>query len=168
MDYKRIKGLLDKYFDGETSLQEEKQLQGYFRGADIHPSLQSYQPMFQLFDAEREFKLDATFDARLLKQLRQLEQPPARIVQLRVWIARAAAVLMLAAGVWWLLPKLQPVPEAQVAEAIDWSKYEPETVEEAYQILKTSLTKVSVELNGGAEKAANEVMKVKKLNEVFQ
>jgi len=167
MDYKMIKALLDKYFEGETSLQEETQLQQYFRGKDIHPSLQSYQPMFQLFDEERERKLDAAFDTRLLQQLQQMEQPRARVIHMRVWLARVAAVLILAAGVWWLLPKFQPAQEEQVAQTIDWSKYEPETPEEAYQILKASLTKVSTELNSGAEKAAQNVMKVKKMNEVI-
>lgn len=91
-----------------------------------------------------------------------------RIVQMRTWIARAAAVLVLAAGIWWVYPSVQTPPEEAVAQAIDWSKYEPETPEEAYQILKTSLHKVSSELNNGAEKAAKEVMKVNKMNEIFQ
>lgn len=167
MDYKIIKALLDKYFEGETSLQEEIQLQRYFRKSDIHPSLQSYQPLFQLFEQERDRTLDAAFDARLLAQLQATAQPRMRVAHLRVWLARAAAVLILAVGIWWVLPKLHPVPQPQVAETIDWSKYEPETPEEAYKILKASLTKVSTELNGGAEKAAKEVMKVKKMNEVI-
>ncbi|MFN7119491.1 MAG: hypothetical protein ACK4TA_22035 [Saprospiraceae bacterium] len=167
MDYNIITSLLEKYFAGEASLQEETQLQQYFQGTDVHPSLQSYQPLFQFFDQERERKLNVEFDARLLAQLAQTESPRLRVVSMRTWLARAAAVLLLAAGVWWLLPKIQPAPEAQVAEAIDWSKFEPETPEEAYQVLKTSLQKVSTELNDGAEKAAQEVMKVRKMNEVL-
>lgn len=167
MDFKMIKSLLDKYFEGETSLQEEALLQQYFRGSDVHPSLQSYQPMFRLFDQERERTLDAAFEARLLEQLNVPEAPRMRVVSMRTWMLRAAAVLVLAAGVWWLLPRVQPAPQEQVAETIDWSKFEPETPEEAYQVLKTSLTKVSTELNDGAEKAAQEVMKVKKMNEVM-
>lgn len=167
MDFNKIKALLDQYFEGETSLQEEALLQQYFRGSDVHPSLQSYQPLFQLFDKERERKLDAAFDARLLAQLKSNETPRIRVVSMRTWMLRVAAVLVLAAGVWWLLPKMQPAAQEQVAETIDWSKYEPETPEEAYQVLKTSLTKVSTELNNGAEKAAQEVMKVKKMNEII-
>lgn len=168
MDYKIIKTLLDKYFDGETSLQEEQQLQAYFRQPEVHPSLRSYQPMFQFFHTEQERQLNMDFETRLLEKLQQMEKPRVRVVQMRVWIARAAAVLILAAGIWWVYPKFQTQHQEPVAQTIDWSKYEPDTPEEAYQILKTSLHKVSTELNTGAEKAANEVMKVRKMNEVFQ
>lgn len=167
MDYKEIKELLDKYFDGETSLLEENQLQAYFNKQEVHPSLRSYQPMFQFFHAEQACRLDPAFETRLLEKIQQTEQPQMRVVSMRTWIARAAAILILAAGMWWVYPKLQTPPEEAVAQAIDWSKYEPETPEEAYKILKTSLHKVSTELNDGAEKAAKEVMKVNKMNEVF-
>lgn len=167
MDYKVIKQLLDKYFDGETSLSEENQLRAYFNEPDVHPSLQSYQPMFQFFHTERTCQLDSSFETRLLEKIQQTEQPRMRVVSMRTWIARAAAVLILAVGMWWVYPTLQSQPEEAVAQAIDWSKYEPETPEEAYKILKTSLHKVSSELNNGAEKAAKEVMKVNKMNEVL-
>lgn len=167
MDFNVIKKLLDKYFDGGTSLQEENQLKAYFRQPEVHPSLRSYQPLFQFFNAEQERRLDQDFETRLLEKLQTTESPRLRVVQMRAWVARVAAVLVLAAGIWWVYPKLQPQPVTPVAQTIDWSKYEPETPEEAYKILKTSLHKVSNELNSGAEKAANEVMKVRKMNEVF-
>lgn len=167
MDYKGIKVLLDKYFDGETSLQEESQLQRYFQEPEVHPSLRSYKPMFEFFYAERERHLSSDFETRLLEKLQQTESPRMRVVQTRIWITRVAAALILAAGIWWVYPKLQQQPKEVVAQTIDWSKYEPETPEEAYKILKTSLHKVSNELNDGAEKAAKEVMKVKKMNEVL-
>ena len=47
MDYKVMEQLLDKYFDGETSLQEESRLREYFRRADVPEALQPYQPLFR-------------------------------------------------------------------------------------------------------------------------
>lgn len=169
MDYKIMQALLDKYFEGETSLQEERDLQTYFRKGNVHESLLPYQPMFQHFREEQTRKLDAAFDARLLEQLQIVEKPQTRVISMRVWMARAAAVLLIFAGAWWVVGKVQQPIEKPVAEAktIDWSKYEPETPEEAYKILQTSLKKVSVEFNDGAETAAKNVNKVKTMSEVF-
>lgn len=170
MDYKIMQQLLDKYFKGETSLREERDLQAYFCKGNVHESLLPYQPMFQVFEEAQMRKLDAAFDARLLEQLQIVDkQPRTRVLHLRVWMARAAAVLLIAAGAWWVVEKMQQPIEKPVAEAktIDWSKYEPKTPEEAYQVLQTSLKKVSVEFNDGAETAAKNVNKVKSMSEVF-
>ncbi len=168
MDYNKINQLVEKYFAGETSLQEEHQLQTYFRQLTVHESLRPYQPLFQLFSQEQECKLDATFEARLLEQLKVTEHSRGRVIPMRTWIMRAAAVLILAIGAWWLITQPQSQPEHQpVAQAIDWSKYEPETPEEAYRVLKASLNKASTKLNGGASKAAHEIKKMNKLNEVL-
>lgn len=168
MKHQEIIKLLDKYFDGESSLQEETQLREYFNGQEVHESLRPYQPLFGFFQHEREQKLDELFEARLLQQLQQTEQPRLRIRRLSMWVARAAAVLLLTLGGWWIYNTIQqPEPEA-VAQTIDWSKYEPETPEEAYRVLKTSLRKASTELNQGASTAAQEMGKVRKMTEIVQ
>ena len=49
-----IKQLLDKYFEGQTSLQEEQSLRNYFRQENIDESLLEFKPMFDFFNEERE------------------------------------------------------------------------------------------------------------------
>ena len=49
-----IKQLLDKYFEGQTSLQEEQSLRNYFRQKNIDESLLEFKPMFDFFNEERE------------------------------------------------------------------------------------------------------------------
>ena len=44
--YKDIENLIEKYYNGETSLEEEKQLQVFFEGEDIPGHLKSYQDQF--------------------------------------------------------------------------------------------------------------------------
>jgi len=53
MNKKHIQDLLDKYFEGETSLREEKELRNFFRKTALLPEeWQSYKQMFALFEAE--------------------------------------------------------------------------------------------------------------------
>lgn len=169
MDYKSMQNLLDKYFEGEASLQEERELRSYFNQPNVHPSLRLYQPLFQFLKEEQSRKLDPDFDTRLLKLLQIEEKPVAKVISLRVWMARAAAVLLIAASVWWASENLLNKTQLPVAETknIDWSKYEPKTPEEAYRVLHASLKKVSVEFKDGAETAAQNVHKVKAINEVL-
>jgi hypothetical protein len=53
MNEQKTKELLRRYFDGATSLDEERELQRYFAKSDIPDSLKVYRPMFAFFDEER-------------------------------------------------------------------------------------------------------------------
>jgi len=53
MNEQKIQELLQRYFDGETSLDEERELQRYFAGNDIPGSLMAYRPLFTYFAEER-------------------------------------------------------------------------------------------------------------------
>jgi hypothetical protein len=53
MDKTLITGLLDKYFDGQSTLDEERCLRRYFRRRRIPPELKPYQPLFRYFSDER-------------------------------------------------------------------------------------------------------------------
>ncbi|RZV69917.1 MAG: hypothetical protein EX254_00890 [Flavobacteriaceae bacterium] len=49
-----IEKLLEKYDNGETSLQEEQQLKNYFSKETVPAHLESYQTMFQYFSVTKE------------------------------------------------------------------------------------------------------------------
>lgn len=46
--------LIEKYFEGETSLQEEKLIREYFERGDIQEKHRAYAPMFGFFAEERQ------------------------------------------------------------------------------------------------------------------
>ncbi len=48
----RIDDLLNKYFEGDTSANEEKEIRAFFAAGNIPEHLQSYQPLFAYFDEE--------------------------------------------------------------------------------------------------------------------
>ena len=49
MESVRIEKLLDRYFEAETTLEEEKLLQEYFNGRDVAADLEQYRDMFVYF-----------------------------------------------------------------------------------------------------------------------
>jgi hypothetical protein len=46
--------LIEKYFDGATSLDEERLLRSYFRCKNVPDEWKVYQPIFRYFSSERE------------------------------------------------------------------------------------------------------------------
>ena len=63
MDYKYIEQLLDRYFEAETSLEEEQILRTFFSQEKIPAELE---PWRALFTAESDQTLGDDFDARIL------------------------------------------------------------------------------------------------------
>ena len=68
MDYKYIEQLLERYWETETSLQEETILRTFFSQPDIPENLRKYQSLF-VCEQQREEVLGEDFDARILDQI---------------------------------------------------------------------------------------------------
>jgi len=49
----KMKMLLEKYFEGDTSLWEEQELRDYFSSKTVDKELVAYAPLFQYFKTER-------------------------------------------------------------------------------------------------------------------
>lgn len=55
MELNKIERLIEKYFQGETSISEEKELKSYFASAQVAASLEHYKSMFGYFvEAKKE------------------------------------------------------------------------------------------------------------------
>lgn len=76
MDYKYIEQLLERYWQGETTLQEENILRSFFSQQDIPEHLQKYKA---LFTYEKEEPLGDDFDTRILEIIGEGE-PKAKTV----------------------------------------------------------------------------------------
>jgi len=59
MKNEKIERLLEKYFEGGTSVEEEKQLRAFFRGEEIPDHLQSYAAQFRYMDRAAASGTDA-------------------------------------------------------------------------------------------------------------
>ncbi|MBQ9215259.1 MAG: pyruvate ferredoxin oxidoreductase [Prevotella sp.] len=99
MDYKYIEQLLERYWQGETTLQEEAILKAFFSQpcqTDIPESLRRYQPLF-LCESQQEAPLGDDFDARILDMIDE-EAPEAKTVSIKsrlMPLFRAAAIVAI-------------------------------------------------------------------------
>lgn len=51
-----IDNLLEKYFNGTSSAEEEKRIKDYFEGSDILLGHEIYRPLFAVFNSEKQVK----------------------------------------------------------------------------------------------------------------
>jgi hypothetical protein len=89
MELTNIKKLIENYFDGNTSIEEEKALQKYFAQDKIAPELQLYKSMFQYFKEDTK----ATFDLDSLAL--PANHKKSKLVVMK-WFAAAASIVLFA------------------------------------------------------------------------
>ena len=95
MDYRYIEQLMERYWEGETTLQEESILRTFFSQPDIPENLRKFQPLF-ICELEKEEPLGEDFDARVLEQIG--EAPVAKVVTLKnrlMPLFKAAAIVAI-------------------------------------------------------------------------
>jgi len=160
-----IKTLLDRYFEGATTLQEEQQLRRYFNQEEVEPSLLHYQPLFQYFEQAGEVQLSEDFESRLFDQIDAPKQATARLRPMWRSALRIAAAVAVLVAVYFLLP-LQPKPAQP--QAYDWEKVATEDPDLAYEQTEAALRLLASKLNGGAKTAVKEIEKVEKVANVFK
>ena len=99
MDYKYIEQLLERYWNCQTSLEEEAILKAFFGQSDIPAELAKYKPLFAY--AATEPAIDALgndFDERMMDLVDETEPVKAKIVPFRQKLAplfKAAAVVAI-------------------------------------------------------------------------
>lgn len=97
MDYKYIEQLLERYWNCETSLEEEEILRAFFHQKEIPSYLLRYKSLFTYQEAEKELKLGDDFDERVLAEI---ERPVVKAKRLTFQsrfmpLFKAAAVMAL-------------------------------------------------------------------------
>ena len=143
MKTQEIKILLDKYYDGDTSLEEEKLLQRQLSRIDLPAELRVHREIFGYYAFSAEEKLEtADFVAKLEDKLKagrklSLFQKYGR----KFYPLAAAAAILIAAGIFFLTN----------FNATDTSleKYTVNEPSKAYTEAKKELMLVSVNLNYG-------------------
>lgn len=83
MDYKYINQLLNRYWDGETSLEEEDILRAFFSQDNVPAELMRYKPLFcyEATQAKRDV-LGDDFDARILAAITERKPVKAQVISM--------------------------------------------------------------------------------------
>lgn len=135
MDYKRISVLLEKYWEGETTLEEEAALRDFFSTShpDLPEELLEAAPLFQYFRVEAE---------------KVWEAPPVKVVKLSPWRhwMKYAAVMLVAVGIGYALKQHQQ-REQQVLVAMQQPNMNDP--QKAFDETKRALQLLAKNLNKG-------------------
>lgn len=142
MESQKIDEWLEKYWKGETSLEEEAQLRRHFREQKPPPHLRSVAALFQHYDAPP--RLDAGFDEQLEPHLRERKSVPMWPKLLKI----AATIAIVLAGAWWLIQMNNPSP-APAPVAVGQDTYQDPEL--AYEEAKQALLLVSSLMNEGTQ-----------------
>ncbi len=70
MDYNKITNLIDRYWNGETSLDEEQEIRSFFRSqCFLPPHLEQHRKWFIGIDDLTRITLGEDFDNRILAEI---------------------------------------------------------------------------------------------------
>ncbi|GEC77829.1 hypothetical protein [Flavobacterium aquatile] len=147
----RIEKLIDKYFEGETSIAEENELKTYFSSLDVAQHLQQYKPVFGYFSQAKAEEFKAEIPLNTKKR------------NVAVWLSIAASfVIMLGVGTFMYLNTIEEIPSTATA----YGTYDDP--EKALAETEKALALVSEHLNTGIESVSyiNEYQNSK--NKIFK
>ncbi len=103
MNTSEIEALLERFYDGNTSLLEEKILRDFFCSNDVPAHLKSHQPVFAYYRNEQRHEIkDHDFEQKLTAILmEETEAPPA--IRLQPYRSSFIYVTGIAAGILLLI-----------------------------------------------------------------
>jgi hypothetical protein len=162
MSNEEIKILLEKYFDGETTTEEENALSSYFNGDRIANDLKQYQPLFQFFKKEKEVTLSQSATYKILNIPKS--KPEMKVIRgSSKWWKAAAAIFILGVGSFFLIEKMyKPATKTLVENSRITIYDENGDPEKAFAEVQAALKKVSKKMKKGNDEAMQGLQKVQK------
>lgn len=140
MDSNKIDELLNKYWNCETSLEEEQQLREYFRGNQIPEQWKETAPLFRYFDAHKKKTLnDGAFDAALMKKINT--PPPSKGKVVRIFyntLRIAAGVSVLVVATFLVRNEIRETTPQEMVDTYDDPKLALEETKKALMMISKS------------------------------
>ena len=134
MESNLVEQLVEKYFQGETSIAEEKLLKAYFSSNDVTPQLAKYQALFGYFETQKETQ----FEQKITLQ-------PRKKIYVK-WVGIAASFLVLFGLSTFYFYPTQP-------KSVELGTFE--NPEEAYFETQKALFMVSEQVNLGMKSVSH-------------
>jgi hypothetical protein len=141
MDSNKINDLLAKYWNCETSLEEEQQLHEYFKGGEIPEQLKETAALFQYFGQHKKKSLnDDAFEQRVLEKVKTPAQGKmVRILYNTMRIAAGVAVLL--AAIWFVRKEVRTTTPQAVVDTYDDPQLAFEETKKALLMISKSFGK---------------------------
>jgi hypothetical protein len=157
MEKMNVIALLDKYWQAETSLEEEKALADYFRSPLVDPELEPYREVFAYFDEEARVMPAPDFGDRILQHI-GIAPDNRKTAIIRPFgrglLSAAAVIATLVIGLFLLTPPRQQAADAGNSlatirhGAIQDTYDDPE---QALAVVRRALLVASTHLNEGRQ-----------------
>jgi len=139
-----IRTLLEKYWQAETTVEEERILAAYFKGSHLDPHLRPYADLFAYFEEESRVSPGPDLESRILQAI-----TPMRHFRWGM-TAAAAAVLIAVAGLFLFEPA-KPTARPATAKIVDTY----DNPEQALAAVRHALLIASVHLSEGRKQISN-------------
>jgi hypothetical protein len=172
MTFEKINNLLLKYFDGDTSLEEENILRGYFSSDTIDERLVKYAPLFNFLKKEKEIKISAELNDKI-EAIAPKKRPLMQVIKGGNWWKIAATIAFLIIGSWAITQQFGTIKPPQIA----WNKVpkgahvivfdENSDPSVALAEIEKALRKASKTMKKGTDETTEGLQKVKSATKVF-
>ena len=133
MDSKKIEELLQKYWDCETSLEEEQQLREYFRDANVSEQTKEAATLFHYFEQQKNKSVNEQFDKTVLRQLKKPEGKVTNLIQISLLIAAGVAVVV--AAVFFVRQEIRKTEAVAMEDTYDDPKKALEETKKALMMI---------------------------------
>ena len=149
MNLQKIEELIGKYESGDTTMEEEKTLYGFFGNNEVPVHLAHYKKLFSFFNTSKNERLeDEGFDDRIMKAIAKgepIKNPKGKSYRLFTLMGIAASILILiGVGIYFQSGKQQ----IHFEDTYDNPKL-------AYAETKKILMLVSGNMNTGSDELQN-------------
>jgi hypothetical protein len=96
MDSKRLEDLMARYWECETSLEEEQELHQYFATEPVPEQWKEAATLFRYFEKQRKLGVAANFDESVVSRIKAPRGKMTSLVQISLRIAAGVAVVLAA------------------------------------------------------------------------
>lgn len=161
MDSNRLNELLSKYWNCETSLEEEQQLREYFKGGNIPEEWKDTAALFRYFEENKKKSLnDISFDRAVMEKIHAPSKKgkAVRMFYNSMRIAAGVAVVMVAT--WFIRNEVRKSTPQEVVDTYDDPKLAFEETKKALMMISKSF--------GTAEEQAKKINMFNEAQEEIQ
>jgi hypothetical protein len=149
MDSKKIEELLNKYWNCESSLEEEQQLREFFRQQEIPQQWNETAGLFRYFDLHKKKELkDPSFERTVMNKVDSGREGKTRSLVLNT-MRMAAGISVLMVAIWFAHQEIKKTNSTEVVDTYDDPKLAFEETKKALQMISKSF--------GTAEKQAKKI-----------